>query len=100
MRALLDTTDANVNCATVHGMTPLHYAATHEHAAVVELLLSRGADVWAKNAAGRTPSDFAPVGSETAALLSNAMVLQPTASVQASSDPAALVAYALFVVPE
>ena len=41
------------------GGTPLHYAATHGHKEIVELLIAKGANVNAKNKYGTTPLDMA-----------------------------------------
>ena len=46
--------------------TPLHYASTKE---IVELLIAKGADVNAKDIAGRTPLDLTKRYPETADLL-------------------------------
>ena len=43
----------------VAGMTPLHNAVMFDHKEIVELLISRGADVDAKNRKGQTPLLFA-----------------------------------------
>lgn len=47
---------ANVNCAdTKFGGTPLHWAAYNGHRRVVKLLVSKGAEINARNNDGRTP---------------------------------------------
>ena len=48
--ALLQAVDSD-------GDTPLHNAVRGEHAAVVQYLVERGADVTLKNGAGQTPRD-------------------------------------------
>ena len=45
--------------ADVSGMTALHYAASGGHEEIVELLLAKGADVDAKDNNGKTPLDMA-----------------------------------------
>ena len=39
--------------------TPLHWAASHGHKEIAELLIAAGADVNAKSKYGRTPLDYA-----------------------------------------
>jgi hypothetical protein len=51
------------------GFTPLHYAARGGRNEIAELLISKGADVNAKNDEGKTPLDRAKYKPETAALL-------------------------------
>ena len=53
------------------GITPLNYAVGKDHKEIVELLITKGADVNAIDAAGQTPLDWAVGGNykETAALL-------------------------------
>jgi len=55
----------------VGGITPLNYAVGKDHKEIVELLITKGADVNAIDAAGQTPLDWAVGGNykETAALL-------------------------------
>jgi ankyrin repeat protein len=58
-RLLLDK-GANPNAIeNERGLMPLHLAADKGHKAVVELLISRGADVNAKDYYGRTPLSYA-----------------------------------------
>ncbi|XP_046560093.1 palmitoyltransferase AKR1-like isoform X3 [Haliotis rubra] len=45
VKRILDTGRADVNCRSVDGMTPVMWAALGGHRDVVELLVSRGADV-------------------------------------------------------
>ncbi|XP_046542728.1 uncharacterized protein LOC124253050 [Haliotis rubra] len=45
VKRILDTGRADVNCRSVGGMTPVMWAALRGHRDVVELLVSRGADV-------------------------------------------------------
>ncbi|MHB0937422.1 MAG: ankyrin repeat domain-containing protein [Armatimonadota bacterium] len=52
---LLTETGGDVTQADGMGNTPLHHAAAHGHAEVMELLLSRGANLNAKNHNGHTP---------------------------------------------
>ena len=42
-----------------YGWTALHWAALNGHKEVVQLLISNGADVNAKNSDGKTPADLA-----------------------------------------
>jgi hypothetical protein len=48
---------ADVNIRASDGGTPLHWAAERGNRAMVELLLTSGADVSAKNNKGQTPLD-------------------------------------------
>ena len=41
------------------GVTPLHHAATQDHKKIAELLITKGADVNAKDEDGGTPLDVA-----------------------------------------
>ena len=47
-------TDVNAK-GSMNGWTPLHYAALDSHKEIAELLISKGADVNAKNYIGETP---------------------------------------------
>jgi len=47
-----------VNGAGAAGETPLHAAIAERHAEVAELLISKGANVNARNDSGRTPLHF------------------------------------------
>jgi len=51
----LDNTENDLNQGDDHWFTPLHWAARAGHLAVVELLISRGARVSAKNRGDDTP---------------------------------------------
>ena len=57
-RRLLEA-GAEVNVAQQGGWTPLHQAAAHGHAALVDLLLAHGADPDARSDDARTPADMA-----------------------------------------
>jgi hypothetical protein len=46
-------------CATIAGLTALHYAASGGHDECVEALLAAGADVSAQDSSGRTPLHLA-----------------------------------------
>ena len=50
---------ADVNVKTRDGQTPLHWAASFNHAGVAELLIANMADVNAKNKFGSTPLHYA-----------------------------------------
>jgi len=59
-RALIDEVGANPSAVDANtGFTPLHWAATYGHGDVIELLVSRGADLHKKNVFGQTPLDVA-----------------------------------------
>jgi len=47
------------NAKDVDGINPLHYATWTDHKETVELLITKGADVNAKNNHGETPLDVA-----------------------------------------
>jgi ankyrin repeat protein len=47
------------NVASIDGTTPLHWAAYHENAAMVDLLVHAGADINAANRYGATPLSLA-----------------------------------------
>lgn len=51
----LDNTENDLNQGDDHWFSPLHWAARHGHGQVVELLISRGARVSAKNRGDDTP---------------------------------------------
>jgi len=46
-----------VNAENNTGKTPLHIAATHAHDGVCHVLISNGANVYAKDCDGKTPLD-------------------------------------------
>ena len=48
-----------VNCQSVSGNTPLHFASMHGHVEVITALLVAGADKRIKDIYGRTPHDVA-----------------------------------------
>lgn len=50
---------AEVNAANNGGLTALMVAVAHGHADVVKVLIAAGANVSAKDAAGRTAADMA-----------------------------------------
>jgi hypothetical protein len=52
---LLSIRNINVNVKSVHGATPLHYAASNGHIEIVRLLLQNGAEVNVRNNRGNTP---------------------------------------------
>ena len=56
--ALLDA-NADVDCRTRHGLTPLHSAALNGSGRAVKLLLARGADAKSTDCKGRTPENLA-----------------------------------------
>jgi len=58
-----------VNACDYDSRTPLHLAATEDRAEVVELLLTKGADVKARDRWDNTALDAAPVGSASETLL-------------------------------
>lgn len=62
---------ADVNAKNEHGTTPLHCAASREHADVARLLLEAGAEVNAQAKYGWTPLHFAAMNGriETARVL-------------------------------
>jgi ankyrin repeat protein len=53
-----------INTARNAAGSALHEAAAHRHEALIELLLSAGANPFAANAAGRTALDEAVLASE------------------------------------
>ncbi|KAM9717514.1 ankyrin repeat domain-containing protein 53 [Menidia menidia] len=53
--------EADVNCTTDGGQTPLHLAASQGLLDCTEVLVEAGADVLAKDAAGHTPLDLARI---------------------------------------
>ncbi len=58
-KQLLDR-GARFNMADDRGLTPLMIAASMDHAEIVDLLLSRGADPGIRDVQGRTAADLAP----------------------------------------
>ena len=64
-RALLDAAPIDVNAVDAAGRTPLHVAATHGHAVVVEALIAAGADASVKEKRRRVHR-VAPRGSRRA----------------------------------
>ena len=56
--ALVDA-NADVDCRTRHGLTPLHSAALNGSGRAVKLLLARGADAKSTDCKGRTPENLA-----------------------------------------
>ena len=56
--ALVDA-NADVDCRTRHGLTPLHGAALNGSGRAVKLLLARGADAKSTDCKGRTPENLA-----------------------------------------
>jgi len=64
IRALLDH-GADPNGRGPHGRTPLMEAVHYERARVIELLVSRGADLEARDAGGRTALDIAAAEKRT-----------------------------------
>ena len=52
---LVEKAGADVNCTTHTGTTPAHYAARSNRVPVLEYLLSKGADVGARDTHGWTP---------------------------------------------
>ena len=55
VKLLLDTEAVDVNRRGLHGQTPLFRAAAHGSEEIVQLLLSRGADVSLQDGDGITP---------------------------------------------
>lgn len=55
LRSLIGAYPTLARCRDEGGRTPLHVAAAEGHAAIVDLLLSHGADAHAADALGRTP---------------------------------------------
>ena len=55
VRTLLCMTEVDVNQSYSEGFTPLHGAASMEHADVVQVLIDAGADVESKNSEGGAP---------------------------------------------
>ncbi len=62
---LLDADPELVHARTAAGETPLHYAAARQRAAVVELLLSRGAEANAVDDRGLTPLHLVATSSDS-----------------------------------
>jgi ankyrin repeat protein len=59
VEALLDA-GAEIDAQDPAGDTALHYAMAAEHQGVIDLLVQRHADVYAKNKAGQRPVDIGP----------------------------------------
>src|SRR2546427_12571877 len=57
VRALLAADPGLINSPGQNQLTPLHFACTGGKAAVVELLISRGADIRARSGGDATPLD-------------------------------------------
>jgi len=55
LKELIKADPHQVNIVDYDNNTPLHLAASHNHAGAVEYLLENGADVNAKNSVGMTP---------------------------------------------
>ena len=49
----------DINHGDSFGITPLHYAATHDRVDLVELLLEHKANLDSKNRTGKSPFDLA-----------------------------------------
>lgn len=62
---LLLQAGANVNASKLHE-TPLHHAARARDAALLELLVHFGGNIYARDNRGRRPSDYAGAGGPTA----------------------------------
>ena len=59
-RLLIDGHGVDVNLAgTDGGVAPLHIAAGNDAHEMVQLLIDRGADVWAKSGEGAVPLNYA-----------------------------------------
>ena len=65
VRQLLASDTTLVNAKGAHNKTPLHWAAGNGHKAVVELLLSHGADFTLRDHSNLTPLDRALEGKHT-----------------------------------
>ena len=59
MKYLVEEVHADVNSRDHEGNTPLHNAAARGDNAMIEYLVSKGADVKAVNRAGETTADMA-----------------------------------------
>jgi ankyrin repeat protein len=70
LQELLKKNPALIN-RTIDGMTPLHWASTRGHVAVMELLISHGADIEARNKYGMTPLLLASKTEAAKVLLKN-----------------------------
>ncbi len=66
VRSLVENNPDLVNAVDDSKRTPLHYAALSQNPALVEFLISRGADIKARELNGGTPLHFAAYGGNTA----------------------------------
>jgi ankyrin repeat protein len=62
VKFLVEEKGADVNARDAWGYTPLHYAAVHGQNALVEYLVSKGADVTVASRLGQSPVDLARGG--------------------------------------
>lgn len=67
--------EANINCKSESGRTPLHIAALKGNFDAVIVLLGAGADPKALDANRRAPFELAPTGSDLRCLLENEFYL-------------------------
>ncbi|CAA0829712.1 Ankyrin repeat family protein [Striga hermonthica] len=66
VKRMVDTVD-------VEGDTPLHHAARGEYSDVIKLLLAHGASPTKTNIYGKTPVEFADIGTEAKKILEEAV---------------------------
>ncbi|UCE22524.1 MAG: ankyrin repeat domain-containing protein, partial [Candidatus Aminicenantes bacterium] len=66
VRSLVENNPDIVNAVDDNKRTPLHYAALSQNQALVEFLLSKGADIKARELNGGIPLHFAAYGGNTA----------------------------------
>jgi ankyrin repeat protein len=62
VKFLVEEHNADVNVRDAWGYTPLHYAAVHGQNALIEYLVSKGADVKVASRLGQSPVDLARGG--------------------------------------